>query len=110
MATTTITDLPASRALDYKAMLAIKGAGGAPWIFGAFLPFAVPVPAIAASGNNFGNSQLIGYNSNQTNYFANNLTLQNESSNDQNSASSSATSISAMQSSLGINLSNSTHS
>ena len=39
MATTTITDLPASRALDYQAMSAIRGAGGAPWIFGAFVPF-----------------------------------------------------------------------
>jgi len=39
MATTTINDLPKSRALDYKAMSSIKGAGGAPWVFGAFQPF-----------------------------------------------------------------------
>jgi hypothetical protein len=39
MATTTITDLRMSRALDYKAMSSIKGAGGAPWVFGAFQPF-----------------------------------------------------------------------
>ena len=28
-----------SRALDYQAMSSIKGAGGAPWVFGAFQPF-----------------------------------------------------------------------
>ena len=39
MATTTINDLRMSRALDYKAMSCIKGAGGAPWVFGAFQPF-----------------------------------------------------------------------
>jgi hypothetical protein len=39
MATMTIHDLPTSRALDYKAMSSIKGAGGAPWVFGAFQPF-----------------------------------------------------------------------
>ena len=39
MTATTITDLPLSRALDYKAMSSIKGAGGAPWVFGAFQPF-----------------------------------------------------------------------
>jgi hypothetical protein len=39
MATTTINDLRMSRALDYKAMSSIKGAGGAPWVFGAFQPF-----------------------------------------------------------------------
>ena len=39
MATTTINDLRLSRALDYKAMSSIKGAGGAPWVFGAFRAF-----------------------------------------------------------------------
>ena len=39
MATTTIVDLRASRALDHKAMSSIRGAGGAPWVFGAFRPF-----------------------------------------------------------------------
>ena len=39
MATTTINDLRMSRALDYKAMSSIRGAGGAPWVFGAFQPF-----------------------------------------------------------------------
>ena len=39
MATTTINDLRMSRALDYKAMSSIHGAGGAPWVFGAFRAF-----------------------------------------------------------------------
>jgi hypothetical protein len=38
MTTATIKDLPLSRALDYKAMSSITGAGGAPWVFGAFIP------------------------------------------------------------------------
>ena len=39
MATMTIRDLRASRALDHKAMSSITGAGGAPWVFGAFRAF-----------------------------------------------------------------------
>lgn len=39
MAITTINDLRMSRALDLKAMSSIQGAGGAPWVFGAFQPF-----------------------------------------------------------------------
>jgi hypothetical protein len=39
MTAITINDLPASRALDLRAMSRIKGAGGAPWVFGAFRAF-----------------------------------------------------------------------
>lgn len=39
MATISIKDLPASVALDRKALSAIRGAGGAPWVFGWILPF-----------------------------------------------------------------------
>jgi hypothetical protein len=39
MASLTINDLPTSRALDYCAMASISGAGGAPWVHGAFAPF-----------------------------------------------------------------------
>lgn len=38
MASITINDLPRERALDPKAMAAIKGAG-APWVFGWIAPF-----------------------------------------------------------------------
>jgi hypothetical protein len=43
MSTVTITDLPMNRALDYKAMSFIKGAGGAMWVF-AFRAFAPERP------------------------------------------------------------------
>ena len=39
MATITINDLPANKALDRKAMSTIRGAGGAPWVFGWIRPF-----------------------------------------------------------------------
>lgn len=39
MATITINDLPASFALDRKAMSGIRGASGAPWVFGWIRPF-----------------------------------------------------------------------
>jgi len=64
MATTTINDLPKSRALDYKAMSSIKGAGGAPWVFGAFQPFVpesdrfVPIVNFYQTNNNFVADQL----------------------------------------------------
>jgi hypothetical protein len=47
MATATIRDLPMSRALDYKAMSSVKGAGGAPWVFGAFRAFVPESARIA---------------------------------------------------------------
>lgn len=39
MATITINDLPASVTLDRKAMSTIRGAAGAPWVFGWIRPF-----------------------------------------------------------------------
>jgi hypothetical protein len=98
MATTTITDLPASRALDYQAMSAIRGAGGAPWIFGAFVPFQ-PASAQVQPIVNF-------Y---QTNYTATNLTLQTENINVQNSAPSATINVGAVQNALNINLLPSSH-
>lgn len=34
-----INDLPKDRTLDCKAMSSIRGAGGAPWVFGVAKPF-----------------------------------------------------------------------
>ena len=65
MATLTINDLRMSRALDFKAMSSIKGAGGAPWVFGAFRAF-VPESARIAPIVNF-------Y---QTNFVADQLNVQ----------------------------------
>ena len=47
----TITDLPISRALDVNVMSSLRGAGGAPWVFGAFQPYFEPVPSIASAVN-----------------------------------------------------------
>lgn len=54
MSTITIDDLPLNRALDIRAMSSIHGAGGAPWVFGAFRPHMEQVPgAVAPSVLNF---------------------------------------------------------
>jgi hypothetical protein len=54
MATTTITDLPGSRALDYKAMLAIRGAAGSgDWCLSAFIPYqSAPLSPVVIYGTN----------------------------------------------------------
>ena len=44
MASITITDLPASRALDRQAMARIRGADGAPWVFGWMRPYVDELP------------------------------------------------------------------
>ena len=89
MATTTITDLPASRAMDYKAMLAIRGAGGAPWVFDAFRPFVPESDQILPIVN--------VYQIYQTNLTAQNLTLETENINVQNSAANSTIAVAAVQ-------------
>lgn len=55
MATTRITDLPSSRALDYKAMSAIRGAGAGDWCLSAFSPYqGDPLsPSVVYQTNNF---------------------------------------------------------
>ncbi|MFM9886494.1 MAG: hypothetical protein ACKVQT_25995 [Burkholderiales bacterium] len=60
MAVITLNDLPINRALDHQAMASIRGAGGAPWVFGAFRPFVraipsavVPVMNLFQTENNF---------------------------------------------------------
>jgi hypothetical protein len=53
MAAITINDLAIDQALDRKAMLSIRGAGGAPWVFGAFSPFVRAVPSLGPAVNNF---------------------------------------------------------
>lgn len=45
MATITINDLPASRTLDREAMSRIRGAAGAPWVFGWIRPFVEASPS-----------------------------------------------------------------
>jgi hypothetical protein len=72
MATTTIAhrpayllaDLPCSRALDYKAMSAIRGAGPGDWVLFAFQPYRAPVAPILPTINFY-----------QTNYIADQLNV-----------------------------------
>ena len=45
MAAITINDLPKNLALDRPAMSAIRGAGGAPWVF-AFRPYVEASPSV----------------------------------------------------------------
>jgi hypothetical protein len=87
MAKTTIHDLPLSRALDYKAMAAVHGGGGAPWVF-AFRPF-VRAAGIAP----------IIYNQ-ITNFIAENLTLQFQNINVENSGNNTNINVNAGQDAL----------
>ena len=91
MATTTITDLPLNRALDYKARAAIKGGGGE-WVFGAFRPF-LPESARVAP---------IVFN--QINLIAEQLTLQFQNINVENSAPNANINVNAGQDALTFNL------
>ena len=89
-----ITDLPGSRALDYKAKSAIRGAGPGDWVLSAFLPYRPSVAPISPIVNFY-----------QTNYFADNLTLQTENINVNNSAPSASINVGAVQNALIANLS-----
>ena len=53
MATLTIRDLPVSAVIDCKALSSIRGAGGAPWVFGAFTPFVPESDRVMPSVNFF---------------------------------------------------------
>jgi hypothetical protein len=88
MATTTIHDLQMSRALDYKAMSAVRGGGGAPWVF-AFRPFVRASAQIAP----------IIYNQ-ITNFIAENLTLQFQNINVDNAGDNSQVNVNAGQNAL----------
>lgn len=44
MATITINDLPTSIAFDRQAMASVRGAAGAPWVFGWISPFVEGSP------------------------------------------------------------------
>ena len=94
MTTLSITDLPGSRALDYEAMSAIRGAGPGDWVLFAFLPYRPPVASILPTINFY-----------QTNnYMADNLTLQTENINVNNSAPNASINVGAAQNALTANL------
>jgi len=95
MAITTINDLRLSRALDYKAMSSIKGAGGAPWVFGAFQPF-LPESARFLPIVNF-------YQTNNT-FVADQLTVQFQNIDVSNSAANATINVSAGQNAINLKL------
>ena len=47
----TITDLPVSRALDFRAMSSLRGGGGAPWVFSVARPFTEASPSVMPVAN-----------------------------------------------------------
>jgi hypothetical protein len=95
MAITTINDLRLSRALDYKAMSSIKGAGGAPWVFGAFQPF-LPESARFLPIVNF-------YQTNNT-FVADQLTVQFQNIDIDNSAANAQINVVAGQNAINLKL------
>ena len=95
MATTTINDLRMSRALDHKAMSSIHGAGGAPWVFGAFRAF-VPESAQFSPIVNF-------YQTNNI-FVADQLSVQFQTIDIDNSASNAVINVDANQNALNFNI------
>jgi hypothetical protein len=93
MATMTIADLPSSRALDYKAMSAIRGAGAGDWVLFAFQPYITPSAPILPIVNYY-----------QTNYFADNLTVQNENIAVNNAAAGASVNVGAAQNALTVSV------
>jgi hypothetical protein len=93
MATVTIADLPSSRALDYRAMSAIRGAGAGDWVLYAFLPYTSPVAPIPPIFNFY-----------QTNYIADNLTVQTQNIDVKNSAPGASINIGAGQNALTVSV------
>ena len=92
MSTLTITDLPMSRALDFEAMSSIKGAGGAPWIFGAFRAFQPEIARIAPIVNFY-----------QTNFIADQLNVQLQNIDVENSGANAVINVNAGQNALNFN-------
>jgi hypothetical protein len=93
MATLTIDDLRMSRALDYQAMSTVKGAGGAPWVFGAFQPFVAESDRFLPIVNL--------YQTNNT-FVADQLTVQLQNIEIDNSASNASINVNAGQNAVNV--------
>ena len=90
MATMTITDLPSSRALDYKAMSAIRGAGlSGEWCLFAFSPFVPESDRVRPVVNFF-----------QTNYIADQLNVLTQNIDIKNSAPGASINVATGQNAL----------
>jgi hypothetical protein len=91
MATTTIiADLPNSRALDYRAMSAIRGAGLGDWCLSAFRPFVPDSGRIVP---------LVVY---QTNYIADQLNVLTNNIDIKNSAAGASINVATLGNALNV--------
>ena len=88
-----INDLPGSRALDYKAMASIRGGGAGDWVLFAFAPYTTPSAPVLPIVNFY-----------QTNYFADNLTVQNQNIDVNNSAAGASINVGAVQNALTVSV------
>jgi hypothetical protein len=88
MSTMTIKDLPMSRALDFRAMSSIRGAGGAPWVFGAFRAFVAESARTAPI----------------INFFADQLNVQLQTINVENNAANAVINVNAIQNAINVNV------
>jgi len=87
-----LADLPSSRALDYKAMSAIRGAGlTGDWCLFAFRPFVPESDRVVPTVNFF-----------QTNYFADQLNLLTTNIDIKNSAPGASINVANMQNALNV--------
>lgn len=92
MTTMTITDLPRSRALDYEAMSAIRGAGlTGEWCLYAFRPFVPESDRIVPTVNFY-----------QTNIIADQLNLLSTNIDIKNSAPGATINVATQQNGLNI--------
>jgi len=92
MATATITDLPSSRALDYKAMSAIRGAGlSGEWCLYAFSPFVPESDRVRPIVNFF-----------QANYIADQLNVLTQNIDIKNSAAGASINVATFQNALNV--------
>lgn len=89
MANIAINDLPDDRALDRRAMSLIRGAGGAPWVFGWIRPYLDALPSQAPVVNFY-----------QINNFADQMINQYQTVSVINSASGSNVNVNVNESSV----------
>jgi hypothetical protein len=95
MASTTIRDLPANRALDYRALRSIRG-GGAEWIFGAFRAFVREVDPILP---------IVNFNQTNNFFIADQLNVQFQNVSVENSGANSSINVNAGQNALNFSIS-----
>jgi hypothetical protein len=90
MAVITIKDLHTNSALDWKAMASIRGAGGAPWVYGWARPFI-------EKAQNFGSGAPINLFQTNNFYIADQMNNQISVIDVNNSASNATINVNATQ-------------